>query len=103
VEAVTDKPPNMVHISNDTDPDGLWLAVFPHRDTGEPTPMMQLAPNSLDMWLAISDGVAVVTKGDEDAEMVMAPFEWCRRQFGEDVGPALDKMEATLRQYGMLP
>jgi hypothetical protein len=94
--------PNMLHVTSESSPEGLYVAVVPHPKTGEPTPYMEITYGTIEMWLAMSDG-AVVLSEDEGRQLVLCQFDWIRKNLkSDDIEPGLVRLEGLLRTSGML-
>ena len=95
---------NMLHITTKSLPKGMHVAVAPDRETGEPTPYMEMTYGTLEMWLAMSDGAAIISHTDDGKELVMIRFDWLRENYKSDyIEPALERMEGVMRERGMIP
>ena len=82
--------------------DVLYAGVFTNPDTGETVPIAEITKNSVGMWLAVQDGVAVIFETD-DEQIVLAPFDWIEKTFTADATDGLPHLRKVLQEEGMLP
>jgi len=96
--------PNMLHVTSESVPEGVYVAVAPHPKTGEPTPHVQITYGTMQMWLAWSDGAIIISHDDDGNELVLCRFDWMRKNLkDDDIEPALVRLEGIMREKGMLP
>jgi hypothetical protein len=82
--------------------DVLWVGVHPDPVTGKPTPLAEVTDGSLDMLMAMQDGVLVIAKPDGYPLVALAPLDWIEKNHSKEATSGLYMIRQALYAEGML-